>query len=402
MATFIGSKQTLHVPFEIIFRVSQKSLIIPNILDFGLVYKKTSAKRTLSISNNTEVVHKILFDDTQDIVEILPKGAKIILAPGESREINCIFRALKVGRQEVSLPYRVIIQNRSIRRRELLCRCEIFDCPLELSSLKVDFPRVQVNEMTSHSFTVTNTSRKQIKFQFIPPPFFISGLKIFPKCKQLMPYQTVNITVEFHAAFCSTMFKNAFYRNKAELFKIKQKEEEKILKVTQNMSKSKEDLLDFHLKDMDQSSSNLNKQNSFDLILQEISEEVNQEEEKKFMSDIFEFLCDSQSSLNLNHFFSSKETDTSISFQKILEDIQEIEESIINYDILQKEKRAEEPPTIQRKKNKTQEKPETQKTENELESLHVKRIEAFSKFFNFFDFQKVISLILVSQFLEWE
>jgi hypothetical protein len=388
MATFVGSKQTLHVPFEIIFRVSQKTLIMPNILDFGLVYKKTASKKTLSISNNTEVVHKILFDDTQDIVEILPKGAKIILTPGESREITCIFRALKVGRQEVSVPYRVIIQNRSVRRGQLLCRCEIFDCPLELSSLKVDFPRVQVNEMTSHSFTVTNTSQKEIKFQFIPPPFFISGLKIFPKCKQLMPYQTVNITVEFHAAFCSTMFKNSLLRNKLEIIKIKENEEEKILKVTQNMSKSKEDLLDFHLKDMNQSSNNLNKKSSFDLILEDISNEVSLEEEKQFMKDLLDFLNDSKSSLNLNHFFSVKETDTSISFDKIFEELKEVEDQISDLNNKQKELKESEN-TVERKKQKKQEKNEVEDPQNKLEVLDNKKIHIFSKFFDYFDFNKV-------------
>lgn len=391
-AKFVGSKQALHVPFEIIFRVSEKFLIMPNLLDFGLVYKKTASKKNFLITNNTEVVQKVLFDDNNECLEIRPKGVIIILTPGESRELTCIFKALKRGKQEIALFYRVVIQNRSVHMGKIVCRCEVFDSPLQFSSLKVNFPRVQVHEMMTHSFTVTNTSRKEMKFQFIPPPFFFSGLRVFPKCKQLFPFQTVNICIEYHAGFRALAFRNGKFRAELNLKNYEKQEKKKILSVTQNQSKSKEDLIDFHLKDMDHSEGDNKKQNSFQILECKISSQVSEEEEKEFIAKLFDFLLEIMETVNLNQFFNVQETNKENDLKCIIQEIRDLEEQILEKNKLKKteEEKKERDSSERNKKKKKKQIEEVEEVKIvDIETLEINKLKKLIKFYNSFDITKV-------------
>lgn len=78
-------------------------------------------------------------------------------------------------------------------------KASVIKCPLKFSSLKVDFPTLQIGERNSHLFVVKNFSPKTYLCEFSLPHFEVCGLRISPMVFKLAKGKSVELNLEFHS-----------------------------------------------------------------------------------------------------------------------------------------------------------------------------------------------------------
>lgn len=295
---FTGSGQELSLPFDIIFRFCHKQIQIPSNLNFGLLYKNTSQKKKIKITNTTGVLHQIVFEAENEFIDVDFGMGEVSIPPNCSRDIYFTFNAYNEGAQSHSVNYKIIMQEKGVSTGTITCSAEVFKCDLEFSALKLDFPRIQVNEMFTHSFLVRNVSQKSLQIQFLIPPFCLSGLEIFPKFKILNSNQSVNISVRFNSFFRIVAFEN--YMKRLKLKQLKLEKEISFKNIDDN-----HDLLELHLKDID---SDIDEANNLEIeqikkLENSISKSIPEEKEKQFVFEIIELLNKIKQKISLSKYF---------------------------------------------------------------------------------------------------
>ena len=306
---FIGSQQKLHVHFNLFFRITVAALEIPKGLYFGQLYKNTSKQREFTIHNPSSVLQKLCFDTEHSHIQIEPNLGEISLPPESSIPIKCTFQGTELGNQSHDLRFRVIVQGRSTRRGKIKCKSEVFNCPLDFSTLKLEFPRTQTGEKHSHVFTIQNRSKKSFQLQFIPPPTFLSGLRVFPKTKVLRPHQKVNVTLKFNSLFRKAAFMKFVAQhalNSAEFERNPNNSNDDSQSIDRS-SVNRQSLIDLHLQHLEDSSDNseiTNQQNRLDELNK--YDQVPKKTELRFFEDLVEYLkeiavkCDLQKEFSRN------------------------------------------------------------------------------------------------------
>jgi hypothetical protein len=87
--------------------------------------------------------------------------------------------------------------NIAVNQLKLPYRAAVVKCPLKFSSLKVDFPTLQIDEKSAHLLIVKNYSPKTYICEFCLPYFEVCGLKISPMVFRLQKGKSVELNIEY-------------------------------------------------------------------------------------------------------------------------------------------------------------------------------------------------------------
>jgi hypothetical protein len=97
----ICSEQRLPVNFDLRVRVtSNKILIDPRFIDFGVMYQDTAKKVELDFENTSDLSQEIYFYPLPKTVTYEPAQIPIAILPGEVFKISFIYRAYEIRKEE--------------------------------------------------------------------------------------------------------------------------------------------------------------------------------------------------------------------------------------------------------------------------------------------------------------
>lgn len=89
--------------------------------------------------------------------------------------------------------------NIAVNQIKLPYKAAVIKCPLKFSTLKVDFPTLQIGERNTHLFVVKNYSPKTYICEFCLPHFELCGIKISPMVFKLSKGKSVELNLEYHS-----------------------------------------------------------------------------------------------------------------------------------------------------------------------------------------------------------
>lgn len=92
---------------------------------------------------------------------------------------------------------KIVTGNIAVNQLKLPYRAAVIKCPLKFSSLKLDFPTLQIDEKSSHLLIIKNYSAKTYICEFYLPYFEICGLKISPMVFKLNKGKSVELNIEY-------------------------------------------------------------------------------------------------------------------------------------------------------------------------------------------------------------
>lgn len=97
----ICSEQRLPVNFDLRIRVTTNKIVIePKLIDFGLIYQDTAKKVELNFNNTSDLPQEIYFYPLPKTVTYEPAQIPITILPNETFKISFIYRAYEVRKEE--------------------------------------------------------------------------------------------------------------------------------------------------------------------------------------------------------------------------------------------------------------------------------------------------------------
>ena len=196
----VCSDQRLPVNFDLRVRVTTNKLSMePKMIDFGMLYQDTAKKVEIGFENNSNLPQYLYFYPLPKTVTYEPAQIPLAILPNESITVGFVYRAYEVRKEEDFIRAKVVTGNISVNQIKLPYKASVIKCPLKFSSLKIDYPALQIGETASHLVLVKNYSPITYICEFFLPYFEICGLKISPMVFRLQKGKAIEISVEFTA-----------------------------------------------------------------------------------------------------------------------------------------------------------------------------------------------------------
>ncbi len=158
----------------------------------------------VTLENLSDLPQRLIFYPLPKEVSVELDLIPIQLLPREKFTTNIVYRSGKVldtKKDESFLNCKIVTGSISTRDIRIPYSCEIKRCPVEFSSLKMDFPVLQTDERHSATLRVKNTTYKEIIFEFFLPYEEVCGLHITPMVQKIAPSESVEISIEYSSFF---------------------------------------------------------------------------------------------------------------------------------------------------------------------------------------------------------
>lgn len=128
----ICSEQRLPVNFDLRVRVTTNKLVIdPKLIDFGLMYQDTAKRVELDFENTSDLPQEIYFYPLPKTVTYEPAQIPISIMPSEVFKISFIYRAYEVRKEE---DYIVILDYSESKNSDRKHSCEPTEVAVQILS----------------------------------------------------------------------------------------------------------------------------------------------------------------------------------------------------------------------------------------------------------------------------
>jgi hypothetical protein len=155
----ICSEQRLPVNFDLRVRVtSNKLLIDPKLIDFGLMYQDTAKKIELDFENTSDLPQEIYFYPLPKTVTYEPAQIPITIMPSEIFKISFIYRAYEVRKEEDYIVIQFYPESKNRYRKH---RCKPVETAIQSLSDQVSFKVLNFESGLPH------TSDRGEKYPFV-------------------------------------------------------------------------------------------------------------------------------------------------------------------------------------------------------------------------------------------
>jgi hypothetical protein len=194
----IGAEQKLPVEFKVRVRITLDSFdIAPSLVDFDLMYDNMGKKVPVVFENKSELPQEIYFYPLPKAIVFQPFLIPIKIKPLEKFIVNFIYRAREIKNDENFIRAKIITGNISTREIKIPYKSMVYKAPLRFSSLKIDFPVLQINESCNEIINIRNISNKDYICEFFMPYYELCGLKLTPMVFNLYSGKSIEIIIEF-------------------------------------------------------------------------------------------------------------------------------------------------------------------------------------------------------------
>ena len=97
----ICSEQRLPVNFDLRVRVTSNKIVIdPRFIDFGIMYQDTAKKIDLDFENTSDLSQELYFYPLPKTITYEPAQIPISILPGEMFKISFVYRAYEIRKEE--------------------------------------------------------------------------------------------------------------------------------------------------------------------------------------------------------------------------------------------------------------------------------------------------------------
>eukprot|EP00742_Colponemidia_sp_Colp-10_P008825 GILJ01009584.1.p1 GENE.GILJ01009584.1~~GILJ01009584.1.p1 ORF type:complete len:1812 (-),score=327.15 GILJ01009584.1:58-4746(-) len=196
----VGANQVLPVPFMISARLTSDLIqFTPSVLDFGNCATDQTVSLPLTMKSNCRLPQQFAFVRLPRDISVEPEDGFGTLLPLETITRTVKFSPLTATTRQFDLLCKVQTGNICASQQTVTCRGVGVSPPLQLSHTSIAFPATPLAQCVKQSITVRNDSNTAQTFEFFPPPFLYSRLKVSPLVETLSPNSSVRVQIEFHA-----------------------------------------------------------------------------------------------------------------------------------------------------------------------------------------------------------